>query len=501
MKILQKFHINNSSIQGKIMLLATVTLITMTVVLTAISVHYIRSASEAALEKSMRETAKIAANRVGGYVELKKSIVQSMAFRTGSRCDGLLSQPFSEANAAQVEEFVNSLSRTFNFDLAFVIDRDGMARTRTHTNFAKLLPEYYTKIIVDKLPVYMSDVVRDNRMKNVTVINYSAPIYNDSHKFLGVLVCKAKAQYLSDLVKDINVGKYGSTFITNTDGQCIAHKDKERLMGGKSETKYKNNPEYKTLNALWTAMKQNDRGFMQYDFDGARYAAYDTAPGTNNWTVAATASKEEFMESSGSAIKASILVSILLLALAFVAVVFSVRTIIGRIVWITDRIEALSMGDLTDNVKPDKGNDEVSTLINSSGRLIHSIHNIIESLSTSLNKMAAGNLDAEVSGSFPGDFLQLKKIVERNFEKLADIVQHISRTSEEVSRGSAQIADSASSLAQGAAEQAGSVEELHGTVAELSTRAKGIANPQEKRLVDDSDEDVSEEEEEKRIET
>lgn len=490
---------SNSSIKKKILLLAGITLVVVSVVLTLVNVHYINQSTEDALELSMRETAKIAADRVSGYLTLKKDIIISVANRVSTLNEEYITAPYDSIDVKDFEAKIEQMTRAFSLNYSFVVDKDGMARTSKHTNIAKLAPEYYTRIAIDGDAFYMSEITQDQGTLGGYVINFSAPLHDDFGNNIGVFVCKLDADFLSKLVSDISIGENGRSFIMDGDGICIAHPDPTMRYGGEKFVSINNNPEYKRLNKLWDDMYANSSGFMEYDYEGTRFAAYDTIEGTTNWAIAVTADKAEFLEGTTQSVLASIIIGIILLIVAFIVVTFVIGSITGRITSITHRIERLSNGDLTDDVQLDNGTDEVSRLIFATKNLITILHSMIDSISDVLAAMSEGDLQMDVTGEYPGDFIQLKTSVERNMIRLSDMVEHISRTAEEVSRGSTQIADGATSLAQGASEQAGSVEELYNTISELNKQAKEIAVPNKKRL-DDEEHDESSDSEEAQIE-
>ncbi len=487
------------TIQMKIVIMAALTLIAVSAIFTATSVYFIRTSTTEALQSSMQETAKVAANRVDNYLTLKRDLVSSLSARVMTLYGSQISSNYSADSAVALQNELTKMSDDFGFDLIYVIDADGMARTATHTDIASLAPEYYTSIINGNQDVYMSGVEQDKGTLGGYVINFATALKDANGQRVGVLVCKLDSNFLAELMANIRVGDNGSTFIMDDDYRCIAHTNADMMFGGSTFQSVKNDSSYTTLNALWNAMHDNTSGFQEYDYNGTRFAAYETIAGTDNWAIAVTADKAEFMAPSDSAIKYFIVIGAVLLIAAFVVVLLVLRPISGRITAITRRIEQLSKGDLTTEVPEDNANDEVSRLSAATNSLIAELYGIMDSINEALNAMADGDLVKQVSGEYPGDFQQLKSAVERNLVKLADVVDHISCTAEEVSRGSVQIADGATSLAQGASEQASSVEELHNSVRELTDRAKNIANP-EQMYLDEAQEDETDDDENERVE-
>lgn len=487
------------SIQVKLIATVAIVLVVFGTVLTVVGVRSIRSSTNTALESSMRETSKIAADYTGSILSQKTDLVTSVASRVGSLYSEYLEKDYGSTDIDAFETRMSEMSSTYGFDYMFVVDNEGYARTSSHTNIAAAAPEYYTAIAVKGQSFYLSDVVEDKGVVGGHVINVSAPIKDANGNVIGVLVAKLDAMFLSNIVSGINVGENGSTFVMDNNAVCIAHKNSDMLFNGAAFSGYRNNEDYKSLNKLWDSMRDNTDGVTTYDFNGNRIAAYYTVPGTNNWTVAVTADMGEFSKSTNSTVIVCITIAMVFLLIAFLACLAVIRPITRRIGKVTTRLERLSEGDLSEDVEEDKARDEVSRLSYATAMLVHDLSEMIDTVDATLSAMADGTIVPSMNGNFNGGFMRLKTAVERNLSKLGNLVEQISSTADGVSRGSAQIAEGATVLAQGASEQASSVEELYTTVTELTNQARGIANP-ELHYLDDGGDDATDEVEEARIE-
>ena len=490
-------HGKHWSIQTKIYVSAVIVLTSLCLILTSLSVHYIRSSTKNALELSMQETAQIAADRTKDYLHNKIILAKSISTTIGMRYADNITRPYQEEDLVMLDKAMEDFSNRYDFDYMYIVDNKGYTRNLQHADISRANYNYYKQIAVEGKEEYISDVSLDSTLDS-NVIDFTVPIKDTQQNKIGILICKTKADNLSKIMTDTKVGNSGRTFIVDNQGICIAHQDEKMRYNGETFIDIRHNPSYPSLNAMLDTVHERNSGYIEYDYDGKRLCAFQTIAGTKNWTLAVTADENEFMGATKEATTASAIVAIILLCLAGVAVYLVIHPITTRISFITNRLERLSEGDLREDIEPDRGHDEVTRLTYSVINLLKELHTIIDSINTALSSMAAGNLDVKLTGHYPGDFTQLKESTELSIAKLSDLVNHIAQTSAEVSRGSAQIADGSTSLAQGASEQASSVEALHNTVRDLSQHAKEIANMEEQQL--DDAEDNSIEANEKRIE-
>ncbi|MGC4000177.1 MAG: methyl-accepting chemotaxis protein [Anaeromyxobacter sp.] len=96
-----------------------------------------------------------------------------------------------------------------------------------------------------------------------------------------------------------------------------------------------------------------------------------------------------------------------------------------------------------------------------------------------LERLAARDLRARVTGSFPGDHARAKDAVNRTAEALHEALSQVSAAVDQVSGASAQIASSSQAVASGASEQASSLQETTssiGAVAQMIERATDHAH-------------------------
>lgn len=471
------------------LLLVLVPLITIyTWVITSVNANYILNSTRNCLQKTLTQTAHITSEHIGESISNNKKLTMLLAGRVASLYAEELSTPFEQLDVDTFASEIADLGVQYGFLHMMVAGADGYTRTALHTNLVEKNADYYTAIINDGQSSYVSDVsVDQGTFEGEYVLNYSAPIKDDDGKILGVLICKSNAEKLCALVGNISVGDGGSTFIMDNRGQCIAHQDEAMLFSGEIYLKYKDNAQYPSLNALWDTMVNQDNGYMPYEYNGARVAAFSRINGTNHWSIAVTVSEDEFLQDALDARNTATWIGMGMIVVFSGILVLLFRLTTRGIRRVADRLESLAKGNLSMELIVDRSTEETYRLSQAAAQFTGVVQNMVRETEYLLGEIARGNLTVKSGIEYPGDFAELKVAIDDNLSKLSEIVQRISRTSDEVARGSSQMASGASGLAQGASEQASSLEELFETVTTLAQRTYEIGGMDKRKLADIDD--------------
>ncbi|HEX3037575.1 MAG TPA: methyl-accepting chemotaxis protein [Oscillospiraceae bacterium] len=120
--------------------------------------------------------------------------------------------------------------------------------------------------------------------------------------------------------------------------------------------------------------------------------------------------------------------------------------------------------------------DEIGSLANSLKAATSRLKLYINDISTNLDLIAQGDMTAEISQEYLGDFAPIKKALYKISSDLSETLKIINRSSEQVNSGADQVSGGAQALAQGATEQASSTEELSATISEISQSVRQNAD-------------------------
>jgi methyl-accepting chemotaxis protein len=136
--------------------------------------------------------------------------------------------------------------------------------------------------------------------------------------------------------------------------------------------------------------------------------------------------------------------------------------------------QKMAQGDLSAQVTV-KSKDEIGQLGAAFSETIETIKTYINDIKVNLTKVEQGDLTISSELEYKGDFSELQMSIRGIVSFFNDIVTQMRQASEQVSSGSEQVSSGAQALAQGAAEQASSVEELSATITDISTHVKNNA--------------------------
>lgn len=158
------------------------------------------------------------------------------------------------------------------------------------------------------------------------------------------------------------------------------------------------------------------------------------------------------------------------------------RSIIIPISACAERLNKLSMGDLTSPVPDIQTKDEIQTLSESTSTIVSTVGGIITDMGYGLLELSEGNFTADSKSKhlYVGDFRALMDSMYSIISKLSETLLQVNSSANLVASGSEQVAGASQILSTGATEQASSVEELNASVSEVTDQIrKSAANANE----------------------
>ncbi len=147
---------------------------------------------------------------------------------------------------------------------------------------------------------------------------------------------------------------------------------------------------------------------------------------------------------------------------------------------LTTLAQTLEQGDLglnqsqTAAIEIDS-DDEIGILSKSFSHTISRLKNYIGEISDMLEGIAGGDLTAQITQEYVGDFAAIRTSLNDILQKLNATVGQIVASAEHVSSGAEQMSTAAQALSQGSMEQASAVEELEETMRSVTDSVKQTA--------------------------
>ncbi len=268
--------------------------------------------------------------------------------------------------------------------------------------------DYFQKAI--KGENFVSDPIANGDGNNIEMI-FSVPI-KSGDSIIGVLVAIRDGYELSNLTKEISVGKTGNVFIVNKDGKTIAHSNKEIVsslikMSGtgtdatSSATKTAGAGETdavssattvpgskneglgnKNYNKIQEQMIKGETGFGGYEYNNVPMYLGFSPVSFSGWSVAVQVEKAELLSGLSILKRDTILTSLIFLAVGLLVVYLFTMRLTKYLAKLKYYTTLLGEFDLTFEISDEllKQNDEIGEMSNYFRLFIKSVHTMVKSI-------------------------------------------------------------------------------------------------------------------------
>ena len=207
---------------------------------------------------------------------------------------------------------------------------------------------------------------------------------------------------------------------------------------------------------------------------------YD-AGGKINGLIFAGISMSDAMRQISLTVILSCLAGVVLIIIGIMVIGAYIKRVVSAPLFrLTILAQTLEQGDLGVNqhqtmaVRIDS-NDEIGVLSKSFDNTISRLRNYIQEISNMLEAIAEGDLTAEITQEYVGDFASIRTSLNDILQKLNATIGQVVTSAEYVSGGAEQMSTAAQALSHGSMEQTSAVEELEETVRSVTASVKQTA--------------------------
>jgi len=186
---------------------------------------------------------------------------------------------------------------------------------------------------------------------------------------------------------------------------------------------------------------------------------------------------EEHSTTASRILYGSLIILILTMVISVIVTLLVIKAIkiviLTPIQEINSAAQILAQGNLHAEIAYES-RDELGQLADAMRVLMNTVVGIIKDLDYGLSEIGNGNFTVESKAEdlFVGEFLNLRKSMERIISQLSNALSNINQASEQVAIGSEQVSSGAQELSQGASEQAASIEEMLSMMNKISEHIK-----------------------------
>ena len=279
-----------------------------------------------------------------------------------------------------------------------------------------------------------------------------------------------KYDTLNDVISGINLGKNGMAYMVNREGIVTGHPDQSVVLGKSTLSQVSDGNEEAVSQAT-----TGETGAAEFPVGGKQMlVAFSPIRGTQ-WALIIQVPKSDYNNLINGAMLVAVLATLAVLAVSILLVLRLARSISRPVKGVTDRMVALSDGDLHTEMVSVRSGDELEVLAKTLKDTVESVNQYISDIQRVLTKIADGNLRVEPQKNYKGDFTlirgSLKAIIRSMNETICDFrsaAVRLSGMAEELSGQSAQ-------LHQASLEQNQSAEELVGEVSHVKQQLASVA--------------------------
>lgn len=281
---------------------------------------------------------------------------------------------------------------------------------------------------------------------NILQLCVGVPLESEEN-VTGYLIGSYKYDLLNDVLSPLVLGDTGSACILNENGDIIGDRNLQNIIDKANVydlyPSAENTEAFRRITAFQIGSKKLEMGsrpgYREY------YTGYSPIPGTN-WVLFLYAPRIEFMNTTYMSTALSGLLSLILLLAAVVIMVPVSKRISDPLSAATKRLQALSEGNLSDQVVLSESNDETGILTEALSSTVASLRRYIQNIEACLSTLAKGNYADDVPNDFRGDFSSIR-------DSLCNITDALNRTMLKMNQSSMEVSDNARQLLNGSREQ------------------------------------------------
>ncbi|WIV13013.1 methyl-accepting chemotaxis protein [Proteiniborus sp. MB09-C3] len=260
---------------------------------------------------------------------------------------------------------------------------------------------------------------------------------------------------LNRTVEDIQYAKTGYAFIIDKEGNIIAHPDNNLIMSEK--LKYENikdDPQYKSLEALYRKMMAGETGEAEYIFEGVKKLNGYAPIGSTGWSIAVTAPEDEILEGLKNFGNSSVIIGIIAIIIGIIISSIIGTSISKPIIAITKRAESIADLDLSVDVDSNylNRNDEIGRIATSFQTILDNLRKFISNVMSSAEQVAASS------------------------EELTAISEQSAMASQSVADSSTEVAHNSEEQLKEILEVTSSMEQISASVQEVYSNTEEINN-------------------------
>lgn len=334
----------------------------------------------------------------------------------------------------------------------------GDAPDRLNNNFFALLKET-DNLTTDSSTIYQGRLG----------ITMGMPVKEDGETVLYV-VGIYKYDTLNDVISSINLGRSGMAYMVNQDGVITGHPDQSLALNGSSLAQLSGGS-----GSAVERITTDETGATEFSVNGKKMlVAFSPIRGTQ-WSLVIQIPKSDYSHFINWAMAVSILATLAGLAVSILLILRFARSISHPVKCVTDRMVALSSGDLHTDVLPVNTRDELEVMTQTLDATLESLNRYISDIQQVLTHVAGGDLRTEPQVDYKGDFALIRGSLCTITESMNETLLGFRAAADRLTAMAEQLSGQSAQLHQASLEQNRSTEELVHEVSNVKVRLADVA--------------------------
>jgi len=278
----------------------------------------------------------------------------------------------------------------YDLDGRLVQGIDGAPET-LGSDFFALLKE------TDNLTIDASTIFQDK-----LGITMGIPVKENGETALYVMGAY-KYDLLNDVISGINLGNTGMAYMVNREGVVTGHPNQSLALRQTSLDELSGGNK-----GAVERVTTGETGATEYSFAGEKMlVAFSPIRGTQ-WSLVIQIPKSDYSHFITGAMLVSILATLAGLTISILLILRFARSISHPVKCVTDRMVALSNGDLHTEVLPVSTGDELEVMTQTLDATLESVNRYISDIQQVLTRVADGDLRTGPQVDYKGDFVLIR---------------------------------------------------------------------------------------------
>ena len=295
------------------------------------------------------------------------------------------------------------------------------------------------------------------------------PVKEDGETALYVMGTY-KYDLLNDVISGINLGRTGMAYMVNREGVVTGHPNQSLALSQSSLVQLSGGNE-DAVERVTTG----ETGAVEFPIDGKKMlVAFSPIRGTQ-WSLVIQIPKSDYSHFINWAMLISILATLAGLIISVLLILRFARSISHPVQCVTDRMVALSNGDLHTEVPPVGTGDELEVMTQTLDATLASINRYISDIQQVLTHIADGDLRTGPQVDYKGDFVLIRGSLRTIAQSMNETLLGFHSAADRLTAMAEQLNGQSAQLHQASLEQNQSAEELVHEVTHVKEQLADVA--------------------------